>query len=247
MSHFALLLRRATPVLLAAAMVGCSAGLHSDAPATQIYILRAASAATPAATTNGAAIAQPLNAAGSVNADAPSLQLPRPSADPGLSSEQIMLVRSDHRLDSFNGSSWAGALPDVVSTLALDTLRASGQWAAVQESPSPFVADYLLQIDIRRFEADYTDGGVAPKVRVVLECTLARRIGRDLVTTFVAEASAEASENRMGAVVAAFEKAANAALAVVAERSALAAKTAAVTSAPGKGQNVDRPVDSIAR
>jgi hypothetical protein len=67
---------------------------------------------------------------------------------------------------------------------------------------------------------------------VVLDCTLARRIGRDLVTTFVAEASADATENRMAAVVAAFEKAANAALAVVAERSAQAAKTAAVTAAP---------------
>jgi len=231
MSRFASLLRIATPALLATVIVGCSGGLHSDAPPTQVYILRAAASSTAPAV-DGAAVARPLDAAGSPSAEAPSLQLPRPSADPGLSTEAIMLVRSDHRLDYYSGSSWAAALPDVVSTLALDTLRASGQWAAVQESPSPFVADYLLQIDIRRFEADYTDGAPAPKVRVVLDCTLARRIGRDLVSTFVAEASAEASENRMGAVVAAFEKAANAALGIVAERSAQAAKTAAVTSAP---------------
>jgi cholesterol transport system auxiliary component len=223
--------RAATLVVMAIGVAGCSGGLHSDAPATQIYVLRA-SAASPAMATNGAAVARPLDAAGSATAEAPSLQLPRPSADPGLSSELIVLVRSDHRLDYYSGSSWAGTLPDVISTLALDTLRASGQWAAVQESPSPFAADYLLQINIRRFEADYTDGSDAPKVRVVLDCTLARRIGRDLITTFVAEASADAGENRMAAVVAAFEKAANAALAVVAERSALAARTAAVTSAP---------------
>jgi cholesterol transport system auxiliary component len=212
-------------------LAGCSGGLHSDAPATQIYVLRA-TASMAAPTASGAATARPLDAAGSPIAEAPSVQLPRPSADPGLSTELIMLTRSDHRLDYYGGSSWAGPLPDIVSTLALDTLRASGQWAAVQESPSPFVADYLLQINIRRFEAEYSDGGVAPTVRVVLDCTLARRIGRDLVTTFVAEASAEASENRMAPVVAAFEKAANAALAVVAERSAQAAKTAAVTAAP---------------
>jgi cholesterol transport system auxiliary component len=232
MSRFAWALRTATSMLVATVIAGCSAGLHSDAPATQIYVLRATPSTSGPAAAVGSAVARPLDAAGSVSAEAPSLQLPRPSADPGLSTEAIVLVRSDHRLDYYSGSSWAGALPDVVSTLALDTLRASGRWAAVQESPSPFVADYLLQINIRRFEADYSDGSAAPKVRVVLDCTLARRIGRDLVSTFVAEASADAGENRMAAVVAAFEKAANAALAVVAERSALAAKTAAVTSAP---------------
>lgn len=236
MSRFTSLwcLSRSAPLAVSAMLIaGCSGGLHSDAPPTQIYILRANASAAPAARASGAAVARPLDAAGTPGAEAPTVQLPRPSADPGLSTELIMLVRSDHRLDYYSGSSWAGGLPDVVSTLALDTLRASGQWGAVQESPSPFVADYLLQINIRRFEADYTAGDDAPpKVRVVLDCTLARRIGRDLVTTFVAEASADATENRMAAVVAAFEKAANAAFAVVAERSAQAAKTAAVTSAP---------------
>jgi cholesterol transport system auxiliary component len=141
-------------------------------------------------------------------------------------------VRSDRRLDYYAGSRWAGELPDVIETLAIDTLRASGEWGAVHESPSPFLSDYLLQINIRRFEADYTDGGVAPKVHVVLDCTLARRIGRELVTAFVAEGVADASENRLSAVVAAFEKAANTALATMAERSAAAAKTASLTSGP---------------
>jgi cholesterol transport system auxiliary component len=232
MSRFASLL----PLVLASVLVaGCSGLLHSDAAPVQTYVLRAAASTPPAQTADGSAVTRPLDAAASANgggAPAPSVQLPRPSADPGLATDLITLVRSDHRMDTYAGSRWAGQLPDIVSTLALDTLRASGQWAAVQESPSPFVSDYLLQINIRRFEADYSDGSTAPKVHVVLDCTVARRIGRDLVTTFVAEASAEATENKMSAVVAAFEKAANAALAVIAERSAQAAKTASVTAAP---------------
>ncbi len=223
-------------MVLAAALLaaGCSSGLHSDAPPLQIYVLRATATAPRTAEASGAAVARPLEAsmpAGGTSA-APSVQLPRPSADPGLATELITLVRSDHRMDYYSGSRWAGELPDIVSTLALDTLRASGQWGAVQESPSPFVSDYLLQINIRRFEADYTDGAVAPKVRVVLDCTLARRIGRELVTTFAADASAAATENRLNAVVAAFETAANSAMAIVADRSGQAAKTAAVTAAP---------------
>lgn len=206
---------------------GCTGGLHSDGPPTQIYVLRATAAAGRSAEASGigsegsgSAVA---HAASGDATPAPSVQLPRPSADPGLGSELITLVRSDHRLDYYLGSRWAADLPDVVETLAIDTLRASGAWGAVHESPSPFFADYLLQINIRRFEADYTGGAPAPRVIVVLDCTLVHRIGRDLVTSFVAQGEADAGENRLSAVVAAFEKAANAALTTMADRSAAAA------------------------
>jgi len=193
---------------------GCSGLLHSDNPPMQIYVLRAA--ASPALAPK----------------EQPSLQVPRPQADPGLASELITLVERDHRMDHYAGSSWPGALPDVVETLAIDTLRASGHWSAVHDAPSPFTADYLLQINIRRFEADYTAGGEAPKVYVTLDCTIARRIGRELLTSFVAEGSADAEANKMGAVVAAFEKAANQALATMAQRSGEAIRTSTAQSTP---------------
>jgi cholesterol transport system auxiliary component len=198
----------------------CSGIFQSDTPPTQIYVLRALPATTrdaPEAIANSGA--------------APSVQLPRPSADPGLSTELITLVRSDHRMDYFLGSRWAAPLPDVVETLAIDTLRASEAWGAVHESPSPYFADYLLQINIRRFEADYTDGATAPKVHVVLDCTLVRRLARELVASFVAEGEAVAEANRLSAVVTAFEKAANAALTTMADRSAAAAKANAASVA----------------
>lgn len=210
----------------ALSLAGCS-GLHSDGPPVQTYILRAAEAPRQIAPESGAAAAQtrPLEQGRSSNETTllPSVQLPRPSADPGLGTELITLVRSDRRMDYYSGSRWAANLPQVVETLAIDTLRASGRWGAVHDSPSSFLSDFILQINIRRFEADYTDGGPAPTVHVVLDCILARRSGRQLVTAFTAAGAANASENRLGAVVAAFEKAANAALAAMSERSAAAA------------------------
>jgi cholesterol transport system auxiliary component len=201
---------------------GCSGLLHSDSPPVQIYVLRAAVSPTLAANEQ----AQALDAARA------SLQVLRPQADPGLSSELITLVERDHRMDHYAGSSWPGALPDVVETLAIDTLRASSQWSAVHDAPSPFSADYLLQINIRRFEADYTAGGEAPKVYVTLDCTIARRIGRELLTSFVAEGVADAEANKMSAVVAAFEKAANQAVAAMAQRSGDAIRTSTGPSTP---------------
>jgi ABC-type uncharacterized transport system auxiliary subunit len=216
---------------------GCSGLLHSDDPPIQIYYLRAAASPEMAAAEQKQALEAARTAAATpakaspIDAP-PTLQVPRPQADPGLATELITLIQSDHRMDHYAGSSWPGALPEVVETLAIDTLRASGHWSAVHDAPSPFTADYLLQINIRRFEADYTGGGEAPKVYVTLDCTIARRLGRELLTSFVADGVADASENKMSAVVTAFEKAANMALATMAQRSGEAIKTSTGPSTP---------------
>lgn len=231
-------MRRAILMVTMGVLVsGCSGLLHSDVVPTQIYVLRAAVSPTRAANeqaqaldTARAASAAPVKS--SPDELPPSLQVPRPQADPGLANELITLVRSDHRMDRYAGSSWAGSLPDVVETLAIDTLRASGAWSSVNDAPSPFTSDYLLQINIRRFEADYTSGGESPRVYVTLDCTIARRIGRELLTSFVAEGTADAPENKMSAVVGAFEKAANMALASMAQRSSEAIKTSKAPSTP---------------
>jgi cholesterol transport system auxiliary component len=225
-------------VLLAS---GCTSGLFkSEAPPVQVYVLRAAASPTTAATGQAQALdtarAAEAGTSGARTAAAsaapPTIQVPRPQADPGLASELITLVRSDHRMDRYAAVSWAGALPDVVETLAIDTLRATGQWSAVHGAPSPFSAEYLLQINIRRFEADYTSGSEAPTVYVTLDCTIARRIGRELLTSFVAEGVANAEANRMSAVVAAFEQAAQTALKQMAERSAVEVRTSTARSTP---------------
>ena len=214
---------------------GCSGLLHSDDPPVQVYVLRAAVSPTRAATEQAQALrdARTASVADAKPAEsAPTLQVPRPQADPGLANELITLVQSDHRMDRYAGSSWAGALPDVVETLAIDTLRATGNWSSVNDAPSPFAADYLLQMNIRRFEADYTGGGDAPRIYVTLDCTIARRIGRELLTSFVVEGVADAEANKMSAVIGAFEKAANAALASMAQRSSDAVRTSKVPSTP---------------
>ncbi|MBX5460508.1 MAG: membrane integrity-associated transporter subunit PqiC [Steroidobacteraceae bacterium] len=214
---------RFAPIVILLFVAGCTI-LQSNAPPQQIYYLRA----TGQESTSGSAqplASQPTHSSDGI-APLPSILVSRPTADPGLGSELIMLVRSDNRLDYFAASRWAADLPEVVETLAIDTLRESGHWSAVHEAPSPYLADYLLDINIRRFEADYTaaTNGV-PRVNVVLDCTVAHRRGRDVITTFVAESAVQATENRLAAVVAAFQQAANEALAIVAKRSAEAARS----------------------
>jgi cholesterol transport system auxiliary component len=194
--------------LLGTALLGGCAGLHSSARPDQTYYLQP----------------QPAAAASATPALAASLRIGRPAAAPGLDSAHIMLVEADHRMDFYAGSRWPGPAPEVIESLAVATLRSSGAWSAVEDSSSPFPADYLLGLVVRRFEADYGAAGAAPVVQVALDCTLGRHAGREVIATFTASASAPAAANRLGDVVVAFEQATDAALASLAQQAAAAAR-----------------------
>ena len=227
---------------------GCSGLFHSSARPEQTYYLRAPPAAAREEVPT-AARGDP----GSPPALAASLRVGHPQADPGLDSSHIMLVQADHRMNFYAGSRWPGPTADVIEALAVETLRASGAWRSVEDSTSPFPSDYLLQVAVRRFEADYTAGGTVPEVHVTLDCIIGRREGRDVVATFVASGAALATANRLSEVVSAFEQATGAALGslsqqaqqvvrAVAERAA--AERATVERAP---QKEDSPTPSISR
>ena len=198
----------ASVLLSAAALSGCTGLFHSNARPEQVYYLRAPAAngsngsgATTSGASNDAAIAPPA-----------SLRVTHPLTSPGLDSPRIMLVQSDHRMNFFAGSRWPSAASDVVESLLVQTLRASGAWASVEDTASPFPSDYLLQTSVRRFEADYTGGTVAPVVYVVIDCLIGRGEGRDVIANFSVSASAAAADNRLSEVVAAFEQASGTAL-----------------------------------
>lgn len=192
-------------IALAGLLGACSSLLTSKAPPPQNYLLRPSPPQAPA---------QPVPV---------SVQLLRPAVQPGLDSPRIALTRPGNRLDYYAGASWGGPLSEVVQSLASQVLRGSGAFAAVDTDRGGFGAEAVLAITVRRFEAEYgADDGAPPRAHVLLECTLGDRVGRRTLASFDAEAVVPAAENRLGAVVAAMERAANQALAQVVERSAAA-------------------------
>jgi cholesterol transport system auxiliary component len=172
------------------ALTGCSGVFESDLAAPQSYVLRLPPESAPeASSTAGRLVVQ------------------RPEASPGLESERIALLRSEQRFDFYSASRWAGPAPDVVQSVIIDTLRGTGAFSAVLDDSAPYAARYSLRCTLRRFEADYTKGGGAPTVFVVLDCTLGRHRDRELLASFTAQGSARAAEDRLSAIVAAFESA----------------------------------------
>ena len=222
-------MKRALIALRLAALIaalpgsGCTSLLHSSVPPDQTYYLRAPVAA-------GGVPADGRAAPGSDGAGEPapgaSLRVGHPLADPGLDSTHIMLVEADHRMNFYAGSRWPAPVAEVIEALALQTLRASDAWTSVEDSASPFPSDYLLQIAVRRFEADYTTGGTVPEVHVTLDCILGRREGRDVVASFVASGTALPSANRLSSVVGAFEQATGLALTALSQQAAQVVRSA---------------------
>jgi cholesterol transport system auxiliary component len=202
-------------VVTVALLTGCSGLFETDTPPVQAYVLRIDPQQQPAG--------DPVKG---------TLRVSHPLAAPGLETERIVLVQSDHRLNFFTASRWASSVPDIVEALAIETLRGTQTWSVVTGSNSGFPGDYNLQITVRRFDADYTENPNAPVVRVALDCVVGRRTDRELLGSFTAEATEPSAENRLAAVVEAFERATNKALMIVAERSAESVRTSKAPSSP---------------
>jgi cholesterol transport system auxiliary component len=147
--------------------------------------------------------------AASASATVLSVLLPETAA--GLHGERIALLKAGYRLDYFAASRWSGPLPELVQSLAMAALQAGGRFRSVQNDSAPFAADYVLQLNVQHFEADYSGGG-PPVVHVVIEATLGRSSDRAIVQTLTAEGSVPAAGDRMVNIINAFEQASGAAL-----------------------------------
>jgi cholesterol transport system auxiliary component len=73
---------------------------------------------------------------------------------------------------------------------------------------APAVSDYVLRLDVRNFETRYDEGPkAAPVVLVRVHAALTRDRNRTVVSDQIFEASVPASDNRVGAIVEAYDKA----------------------------------------
>lgn len=202
-------------LLLPLVLTGCGGVFDSKIAAPQTYVLRL-----------------PEQQATAAEAGAGTLRVQRPEAGPGLDSNRIVLLRTDRRFDYYAASLWAAPAPDVVESVVVQALRGAGSFSAVFDDASPYAPDYELRVTLRRFEADYTSGGAAPNVHVVLDCTVGRPRDRRLLATFTAQGSARAAEDRLGAVVAAFEAASAAAVGELTRATADAVRKSTAPSTP---------------
>lgn len=178
-------------MLSSALLVGCSGSFfESKLPINTVYVLTpvpSASSGPPSVT---------------VNAD---LAVGHPIVAPGLDTDRIAVLKG-RVLDYYAGASWGATASVVMQSFLIGSLQNQQLFRGVATEDARVASDYLLDIELTHFQAEYPNGEV-PAVHVGLVGRVVRVKDRRLVATIPVEVTERAEQNHLGAVVAAFEKA----------------------------------------
>jgi cholesterol transport system auxiliary component len=187
----------------------CGSLFESDIPAATRYVLAAVPPAASPSTTAASEV---------------DLAISRPDVAPGLDTEGVAVLRG-RQLDYYRAAKWGGTVTEVVQALLINSFQDQHLFRSVVAEQTRVSGDYIFDVDVRDFQAEYAAGDGPPVAHVTIIGRLIRLADREMISTVSATASKAATENRMGPVAAAFESAAQQ---VALE---LANKTAAATAA----------------
>jgi ABC-type uncharacterized transport system auxiliary subunit len=200
--------RMALPLLIAL-LTACAGSLFKNktAPPT-MYMLSAApkslpadSATIPAARTDLAVLKLRVRA--------------------GLDTDRIAALYPDRRMDYFAAVRWSGPLDEVLQDLAVQELRSNPGLRNVSADASVFASTYWLEIEVTDFQAEYSADLAVPTVHVHLLARLGGSANRHVLGRFEPDIHEVAADNRMTAIVDAYNRAADKAFAEIAAGAAL--------------------------
>jgi cholesterol transport system auxiliary component len=142
-----------------------------------------------------------------------AIAVARPRAATALDTDRIAVRSAGNRFEYYADARWAESAPQMLQQNLVSALAATTQFGGgVMTAPARVPTELLLDVELRRFEVvtagvDAAASGAAPVVHVQVQASLvdSRRAAR--VMSFVSEASVPAAENRLQAVVAAFDRA----------------------------------------
>jgi len=189
--------------LLGVTLAACAGSLFKNkaAPPT-MYVLRA-TRSTPAA-------------------DPPSDNLPsdlgvlRPRVRAGLDTDRIAALYPDRHMDYFAAVRWSGPLDEVLQDLAVEQFHTNPGLRNVSAEASVFASTYWLEIVVADFQAEYSAAGGPPTVHVHLQARVGNSADRHVLARFEPDVHETATDNRMSAIVDAYNRAADQALADIA-------------------------------
>ncbi len=134
------------------------------------------------------------------------LAIALPSASPGLDTDRIAVLRDGNHLDYYYGARWGVAAPRVIQAFVVSLLQSQQGFRNVVAENARVDADYLLEISLIDFQAEYINTNL-PAIHVTLTANLVDVKQRKSSSLLRASAVVNAKDNRLGAVVNAFQSA----------------------------------------
>jgi cholesterol transport system auxiliary component len=133
-----------------------------------------------------------------------------PVASADLDTTRIALTRSPGVIEYFAKGAWADNAPILLQDKLIESFEASGAIVAVGRDAVGLKPDYVLQSELRDFQAEFA--GEAPTAHLRLAAKLVRMPDRRIVATFATEEKVAAAGSSLPDIVDAFDRAAGAAL-----------------------------------
>ena len=127
------------------------------------------------------------------------------SAVPGLDTDRILALSAEVELKPYSGARWVDSLPELMESLVGRTLEASGRFEPVSGRAGGSIRPCDLHLEIREFYATLKTGGETGDVRVAMSGRYRCGSGQSLPIQL--QRSVPVHDNRMRAIVAAFQRA----------------------------------------
>jgi cholesterol transport system auxiliary component len=181
--------RRFVPSILILTLAGCSGLLGGGEPA-HLYRL------TPKST-------YPPN----LPHRTVQLLINEPLAPAGLDKSRIALSRSPVSIDYFADSEWTDRAPLLVQTAILQSFENSKTITAIARESVGLRADFIIETEIRHFEAVYDSPNGPPEIWVAINIRLVNPTSREVVAQTSFERRERASANEVPSIVSAFDEA----------------------------------------
>lgn len=144
--------------------------------------------------------------------DLPSVQwqlvVDPPVAAAGLNTSRIALQRTPVSLDYYARANWSDSAPQLVQTLLIESFENTNRIVAVARESVRLRPDFLLQTELREFNAEYyPDPAQPPLIRARLIAKLVRVNDRAIIASTTVERTERAASNEMNAIAMAFDEA----------------------------------------
>jgi cholesterol transport system auxiliary component len=195
--------QRALWIVLPPLLLAACTGLFKDKAAPPTMYLLSATPRSTAETPNGVLI----------HSDVAVL---KPRVRTGLDTDRIAALYPDRRLDYFADVRWSGPLDEVLQELAVQVLGSNAVMRNARAEASVFASAYWLEIEVRDFQAEYSSSSSAPTTHVRFLARLGSATDRHILAHLESDVHEAAADNRMSAIVDAYNRAAGKALAEIA-------------------------------
>ncbi|HEY0526159.1 MAG TPA: ABC-type transport auxiliary lipoprotein family protein [Stellaceae bacterium] len=134
-----------------------------------------------------------------------------PTAPAELDNARIALNRSPVTIDYFANSAWPDRAPLMVQLLLVESFQATGRITAVGRESVGLRADYVLQPELRRFQAVYEPDGPQqdrpPTIWVRFNARLVRMPEGVIIAQLTTERREQAARNTLTGIIRAFDEA----------------------------------------